>query len=215
MNYYIDFDSTLYNTSELVNKMLSALATAINKQNPNLKAEDMLPEEKALFNSKGIYNIFRLCEFFADKYSLDASLLIDAVNNSINNGQDLVYPDTIEFLLRLRESGHNINMLTYTAKESIDYQVQKVKGSGLVEYFDNIIITSTPKWQLDFNYSNGIFIDDNPKDLAGLYSKSPIAVIRIKRDNNKYSDKPMPDDIVIPEHSTFSTINLEILERLI
>ena len=199
MNFYIDFDSTLYNTSGLVEKMLRALAAEMSNQDSSLDAEEMYLEEKGMFNSKNIYNIFELCRYFAKKYNLDADSLILAVNGVISNGKDLVYEDSAEFLKQLKAMGHRINMLTYTAQDGLEYQMQKIYGSGLIQLFDNIIITSTPKWQLDLNYSQGVFVDDNPKDLAGLHGNNPIAVIRIKREGNKYASKPMPDDIQIPE----------------
>ncbi len=208
MNYYIDFDSTLYNTSGLVEKMLKALAKEMNRQNSKLNAEQMYLEEKKLFNRDGIYNIFELCKYFAIQYGLNAEDLISAVNGAINNGKDLVYNDSVDFLKSAREKGNKLYMLTYTSQDGLEYQIQKVYGSGLVPFFDNIIITSTPKWQLDLDYTKGIFIDDNPKDLAGLYENKPYAIVRIKRDGNKYATKPMPEGIQLPEYTSLKEIEL-------
>ena len=208
MKYYIDFDSTLYNTSGLVDAMLKALAEAINKQNKSLNTNDMYLEEKNMLKSKKLYNINEPCEYFADKYNLVVTPLINEVERVVNNSESFVYPDTIEFLQKLKKDNHTINLITYTAKQGIEYQVQKIQGSGLIKYFDNIIVTSTPKWKLDLDYTTGIFIDDNPDNLVGLYSKNPQNLIRIKREGNKYSAKSMPENINIPEYTDFSQIKM-------
>jgi len=208
MKYYIDFDSTLYNTSGLVDAMLKALAEAINKQNKSLNTNDMYLEEKNMLKSKKLYNINEPCEYFADKYNLVVTPLINEVEKVVNNSESFVYPDTIEFLQKLKKDNHTINLITYTAKQGIEYQVQKIQGSGLIKYFDNIIVTSTPKWDLDLDYTTGIFIDDNPDNLVGLYSKNPQNLIRIKREGNKYSAKSMPENINIPEYTDFSQIKI-------
>ena len=202
MIYYIDFDSTLFNTSGFIKEILTALSKEINFQDCNLDAEEIYLEVKKVYAKDNIYNLNELCKYFADKYNLNEERLVNSVDNVINNGKDFVYNDSVEFLKNLINNGHKINLLTYTLKERIEYQVQKVYGSGLVKYFENIIITTAPKWKLDLNYSNGIFIDDNPKDLAGLYHQNSQAVVRIKREGNKYSSKSMPDNIEIPEYAS-------------
>ena len=202
MIYYIDFDSTLFNTSGFIKEILIALSKEINFQDCNLGAEKIYLEVKKVYAKDNIYNLNELCKYFAEKYNLNEERLVNSVDNVINNGKDFVYNDSVEFLKNLINNGHKINLLTYTLKERIEYQVQKVYGSGLVKYFENIIITTAPKWKLDLNYSNGIFIDDNPKDLAGLYHQNSQAVVRIKREGNKYSSKSMPDNIEIPEYAS-------------
>lgn len=205
MNYYIDFDNTLYNTPLLTNKMLNSIVNSIREKN-NLSSEDLYKECKSMFNRDHIYNIYELARYFADKYNLDSATVINNLNNIILNGSDLVFEDTIPFLQKLKEQGHKLYMLTY-CKESLEYQSIKVAGSKLADFFDALFITSVPKYTLDINYSNGIFIDDNPSDLLGLYSKNAKQVIRLRRPGNKYSVKDMnnPD---IKEYSNFNEINI-------
>jgi hypothetical protein len=128
------------------------------------------------------------------------------INSVINNGEKFVYSDTIPFLKRLTDGGHTVNMLTYTKQESIDYQIQKIKGSGLANFFKNIFIVSSTKKELGLDYKNGIFIDDNPSDLVGLSETNPKDLIRIRRDNNKYSKIEMPDNIKFKEYPNFNQL---------
>ena len=203
MNYYIDFDNTLYNTPLLTNKMLNSIVNSI-KEKMDLNSEDLYQECKGMFNREHIYNIYELAKYFSYKYNLDSSIVINNLNNIILDGSDLVFEDTIPFLKKLKEKGHKIYMLTY-CKDSLEYQSIKVAGSKLADFFDALYITSLPKYNLDIDYTNGVFIDDNPEDLLGLYSKNAKQVIRLRRKENKYSIKNS-DNSNIQEISTLNDI---------
>ena len=75
-------------------------------------------------------------------------------------------------------------------------------------FFDALYITSKEKYKLDINYTNGIFIDDNPSDLSGLYSKNPIKVIRLRRENNKHSLENLKNEN-IKEYSNFLEVPID------
>lgn len=190
MNYYLDFDNTLYETSRLSNDMLKGLAYEISKKT-SISENDIYDELKSMFNRENIYNIYKLAKFFAKKYNIEESILIDKVEDIILDGKKYVYDDVISFLKELKEKNHIINVLTYVAKEDLSYQLTKIKGSGLSEYFDNIIISSSLKFNLDLKYEEGIFFDDSPKDLLGLASRNPKILVRVRRENNKYSKQEL------------------------
>lgn len=190
MNYYLDFDNTLYETSRLSNDMLKGLAYEISKKT-SVSENDIFDELKSMFNRENIYNIYKLAKFFARKYNIEESILIDKVEDIILDGKKYVYDDVISFLKELKEKNHIINVLTYVAKEDLSYQLTKIKGSGLSEYFDNIIISSSLKFNLDLKYEEGIFFDDSPKDLLGLASRNPKILVRVRREKNKYSKQEL------------------------
>lgn len=190
MNYYLDFDNTLYETSRLSNDMLKGLAYEISKKT-SISENDIFDELKSMFNRENIYNIYKLAKYFAKKYNIEESILIDKVEDIILDGKKYVYDDVISFLKELKEKNHIINVLTYVAKEDLSYQLTKIKGSGLSEYFDNIIISSSLKFNLDLKYEEGIFFDDSPKDLLGLASRNPKILVRVRRENNKYSKQEL------------------------
>lgn len=199
MNYYIDLDSTLYDTTALKNDMLYIIASKLCEFMQRDNIEDMIRELKAMFNREHCYNIYRLASYFAKNNNIviDDSSIIEDIENTILNGKKYVYDDVIEFLTNLKEKGNNINILTYVAQEDLSYQLTKIKGSGLSKYVDNIIITSNIKYTLDLEYNKGVFIDDKPDDLIGLASKNAKTLIRIKRKNNKYSTKEVKIDNLI------------------
>lgn len=86
--------------------------------------------------------------------------------------------------------------------------MKKLLGSGLMQYFDGIIITSEYKFLLDLKYENGIFIDDDPRDLNGLFEKNAIQVIRIRKPNNKRSKIDI-NNSQIKEYESFDDIAVE------
>lgn len=190
MNYYLDFDNTLYETSRLSNDMLNGLADEISIKTKKNKI-DIFDELKSMFNRENIYNIYKLAKYFAKKYNIEESVLIDKVEGIILDGKKYVYNDVISFLKELKEKNNIINVLTYVAKEDLSYQLTKIKGSGLSEYFDNIIISSSLKFNLDLKYEEGIFFDDNPRDLLGLASKNPKILVRVIRDENKHNKQEL------------------------
>ena len=96
MNYYIDFDNTLYNTQFLTNRILNSIVNSI-KESICLNSENLYKECKSMFNQERIYNIYELAKYFSDKYNLDYSSIINNLNNILLTSSDLVYKDTIPF----------------------------------------------------------------------------------------------------------------------
>jgi len=126
--------------------------------------------------------------------------------NNIKKCCDYIFTDSIPFLKRLKEKAHTIILLSY-AENDLQYQLSKIYNSNIVDYFDKIIVTEDLKYNLNINYTKGVFIDDNPRDLIGLYSKNPIKVIRLRRKNQKYSSEDL--NININEYENFNDIPLD------
>lgn len=199
MNYYIDFDHTLFDTPKLTERMLQTIV--------DFSKMDIMQECKSMFTREHIYNIYELAKYFASKYKLDTISLISAINNQIYNCSDLVFVDGLSFILKLKERGHKVYILSYY-EDVLQYQLAKIAGSNLADLFDGIIITKELKYNIDIDYTNGIFIDDKPQDLIGLYSKNPKKVIRLKRKNHKYSSDDL--NINIKEYENFDEIPLDL-----
>lgn len=206
MNYYIDFDNTLYETAKLTSLMIAAIGNKIGELS-GLEKEPIIQDAKDNFNST-LDNIFTHAEKMGKKYNVDSKLVVNAVNDVLSNGNEIVFEDAIRFLERLKEKGHKIHILTYVQPINMEYQLKKLMGSGIANYFDGIIITSKYKFLLDIDYTNGIFIDDDPRDLNGLFEKNPIKVIRIRKENNKRSKIDI-DNKEIEEFVSFDDIVIE------
>ncbi|MBR3613599.1 MAG: HAD hydrolase-like protein [Clostridia bacterium] len=206
MNYYIDFDNTLYETAKLTSLMIAAIGNKIGDLT-GLEKDPIIQDAKDNFNST-LDNIFTHAEKMGKKYNVDSELVVNAVNEVLSNGKEIVFEDAIRFLERLKEKGHKIHILTYVQPINMEYQLKKLMGSTIANYFDGIIITSKYKFLLDIDYTNGIFIDDDPRDLNGLFEKNPIKVIRIRKPNNKRSKIDI-DNKEIEEYVSFDEIVIE------
>jgi FMN phosphatase YigB (HAD superfamily) len=202
MNYYIDFDNTLFETAKLTEAMLKSILDSISINN-----EEVLNDVKNNFDSSND-NIFTYAEKMANKYNIDCKLVINNINNIIDNCGRFVYEDSERFLNKLKKEENKVVLLTFIPKMNQEYQLQKIKGSGLAKYFDTMILTTELKYTLDINYENGVFIDDNPRDLEGLNSMNPLRLIRMRRLNNKRSKIEMNIENM-EEYETFDAISLD------
>lgn len=206
MNYYFDFDNTLYETAKLTEVMLNAIANSISKKTGE-NLEDLKKYAKENFNST-TGNIFSFAEEMAERFGAEKQKVLEDLNNAIYNGESIVFEDARKFVEKLYRNDNKLHILTYIPdKKNHDYQMKKIIGSGIAKYFDSIIITSEYKFNLSLDYKKGIFFDDDPRDLNGLYEKNPIKVIRIRKENNKRSKIDM-ENKDIEEYVSFDDIKL-------
>ena len=189
MNYFIDFDGTLYDTTEFKKDMLNTIAKTCHEKNKELQYESLLFDVSTAL--KMGLDIDGLCKYMANKYQIKKTLLDNAVNDVLDDGEKYLYEDSIPYLLNLKKEGHNLCLLTYSSQNSVEFQKRKIIGSGLYKLFDKIEITTKPKGEFKTDYQNAVFVDDNPKELFGLCQNNPAKVIRIKRANGKYSNMPL------------------------
>lgn len=100
---------------------------------------------------------------------------------------EMVYSDTIPFLKRAKET-HRLVLLTFAMNTAL--QRRKVRGSNLVSYFDDIIMTQGAKGQEAKNYLERMgdtgwehaFIDDAPLNIDNVKMVTPhVKCIRIDR----------------------------------
>lgn len=205
MNYYIDFDNTLYETAKLTSLEMEAIARTICEEK-KIDFDKTFEEIKECFDSpKG--NFIMFAEEMAKKYEANVEKLLSKVNEVINNSSDLVFEDGKRFIKKIRENGNKVIILTYIVKGNQNQQMQKLIGSGLANEVDEIFITTELKYTLDLEYSKGIFIDDAPRDLTGLYERNPMKVIRIRKPNNKRSKVDI-DNSNIAEYVSFDDIEI-------
>jgi FMN phosphatase YigB (HAD superfamily) len=72
-----------------------------------------------------------------------------------------------------------------------EYQLDKINCSKISKYFKELLITQKLKYELDIDYKNSIFIDDNPRDLRGLVNNNSYRVIRLCRGKYMNYDKEL------------------------
>ena len=208
MNFFIDFDHTLYNTPLLTNDMLNALAAYIC-QNTNKNQENIfqLLKDKFKRGTNNIYDIYKLIEYFGNQYKYDINKATEIVNKVISNGQSYLFDDSIPFLKSLKKDNHKIYILSYNENE-VYFQAIKIAGSGLLPYVDGIFPTTSIKGDIPLDFSKCIFIDDKPKDLISIYNNKPYKIFRIRRKNDTYSE--LETGLPIPEFSSL----LELMKNI-
>ena len=204
MNFFIDFDHTLYNTPLLTNDMLNALAAYICKNtNENQENIFQLLKDKFKRGTNNIYDIYKLIEYFGNQYKYDINKATEIVNKVISNGQSYLFDDSIPFLKSLKKDNHKIYILSYNETE-VYFQAIKITGSGLLPFVDGIFPTTSIKGDIPLDFSKCIFIDDKPKDLISIYNNKPYKIFRIRRKNDTYSE--IETGLPIPEFSSLSEL---------
>ena len=183
MNYYLDFDYTLFDTYSFREELYKILE--INGLN---SSELPLTAEKK-DNSQKLLNIREAFKKLSDERNIPFENFIKPLEKLYERGQEYLYKDSVEFLEYLKSKGHKLYVITWGEKQ---YQEEKLKITKIYDYFDEIIYAETLKYELDnVDYENGIFIDDSVRDLEGLYEKNAKQLYRIKRKNGKNSNKEL------------------------
>ena len=158
MNFYIDFDNTLYETGRLTKDTVKALADTVASNGFDLN--EVLQFISKSYNHT-LDNFFDLAQKLTKKYGTSynvlESLIIDYL---IKKGENYVFSDSVPFLDRLKASGEKICILTYSANQNnLDYQALKLAGSKLLSHVPEFYITTRYKYELEIDYKNGRFID--------------------------------------------------------
>ena len=192
---YIDFDGTLFNTTELYSNFINIF----KKYNINkLDIDKIYSQEKSLDNAA--YKII-------EKYNLNPSIYKELDKIYSHN---LVYKDVIPFLEQYYKK-YDLILLTLG---DIKFQEKKIKIANINKYFKDIIITEKDKSKLNIDYENGIFIDNNPLELKKFYNSNAKYLIRIKRKYDKYSKLTL-DINNVPEFTNFDELTkINYIEKI-
>lgn len=187
MKIYIDFDGTLYNTTKLTKNFINIF----NKYNI---------DEKYI---KKLMHNYKNYDILANKIILENNI-DKSIYNDLHNlySNDLVYQDIIPFLKKYYKK-YDLIILTLGNK---DFQEKKINSSNIKKYFKEIIITNKDKSKLNIDYINSIFIDNNPNELEKFYNSNATKLIRIKRNDDKYSKLNLSIKN-IPEFNTFEDLD--------
>lgn len=195
MKIYIDFDGTLFDTD----KYMSDFMDIFNQYGINSVIFDEVRAN--LFNDEKLFNLDIIIDYFIEKYNVDIELKYK-IDNLLTNSY--VYPEVIDCLNILINSGFELYLLTYG---DALFQLKKIEASNLSGYFKGIIITDKDKSELNLDYKNSIFIDNNPIVIEKLYESKAKKLIRIKRKSDRYT-KDKCNVCNIMECSDFNDVSL-------
>ena len=176
MKVYVDFDRTLFDCD----KFLEDFHTIISKYNI---PKDLFKECQNQSRRHG-FNPYTILNNLEEKTSFDKNIYTD-IKELMHNTSNYLYQDAIPFLEYLNKNNYQVIILTKGNKE---YQKEKITNANIDKYYSKLIVTMRHKGLLFLNYLQGIFIDDNPREIKSLYIRKPKKIIRIVRPNSKYSE---------------------------
>ena len=182
MEYYLDFDYTLFDTHAFREELYKIL----EKNGFDKTYLTLTPELKE--NGQKLLNIKELFKSLSKLRNIPINNFLEPLEELYSRGSEFLYDDTVEFLKYLKSKNNNVYILTWGEKE---FQKEKIEASKLDKYIDEAIFAEQLKFTLDIDYKNGIFIDDSVRDLEGLYNQKAKQVYRIKRENGKNSKKEL------------------------
>lgn len=182
MNYYLDFDYTLFDTHAFREELYKIL----EKNGFDKTYLTLSPEMKT--NGQKLLNIKEVFGNLAKPRNIPIENFLEPLEELYGRCQEFLYDDSIEFIEYLKSEKHKVYILTWGEKE---FQKEKVVASKLDTYVDDIIYAEELKYTLDIEYTDGIFVDDSIRDLEGLYNQNAQQVFRIKRPNAQNSNKEL------------------------
>ena len=172
---YLDFDNTLFDTIKFNKRCKKILDKYISEE-----------EQDKIFKSfTKIYDFREVLNILSINYKIDKELLFKEYNKALEG--NYLFDDVIEFL-EYYKNKYDLRLLTWGNNE---YQLDKTNCSNISKYFNEIIITQKYKYELDIDYKNSIFIDDNPRDLKGLMNNNSYQIIRLCRGKYKNFEKEL------------------------
>lgn len=200
MNFYLDFDYTLFDNYAFRQGLYKILEDNGLDETYLRLTPELTEEGQKLLNIKEFfYNLSKTKNIPIEKF-------LEPLDKLYSRCHEFVYDDTIEFLKYLKSIGARVYILTWGERH---FQEEKIKASGLNKYVDGIIYSEKLKYTCnDIDYKSGIFIDDSPRDLRGIYNRGG-EVYRVIRKNAKNSDKMLNIKDIVEVH------NLKEIQKII
>ena len=167
MKVYVDFDRTLFDCDKF---LVDFYALISNYNIPkDLFKECQSQSKRRGFNPDIILGLLeKKCSFNKDLYK--------DIDSLICRTSCYLFSDTISFLEKLKELNYQVVILT---RGNSLYQREKIFNAHLDKYYDKLIVTMHHKGNLNIDYNNSIFIDDNIKEIESILKMNPYKMICI------------------------------------
>jgi hypothetical protein len=201
---FIDFDGTLFNTEAFKEKLFAIFLMA------GFEQEEIESTYKAecldyLYSPEGQMNRLKKIH----QFNLEMARV--RITKLINTASSFLFKDDITYIKNIDHNMFQLNMLTLG---DIGFQKQKVKHSGIEQYFDSIDFCEIQKWDfLDTLVKKDekfVIIDDRAdtmKKIGEKFKRSfPVLMIRPQRDNN---------DPILARNHDFSGISVKNMKQAV
>jgi FMN phosphatase YigB (HAD superfamily) len=177
MKIVLDFDDTIFNTHRLMQEFLAVFSSLSFREKQFWDAYAECKEKAGDFDKEILINLFSELKSFNKK---KVGTEIDFI---ISKSRNFVYPDFFDFV-----NNFNKKDLILLSFGTTDFQGMKIKNSGIISYFKEIIITQKDKTEnlknvLIKNEGEKIFfIDDKAKQVDKIKEKLPqIVTVKMER----------------------------------
>lgn len=128
--------------------------------------------------------------------------VVEALDRVVKDSAKWLYPDVVDGLLKLSESGNELFLLTWG---DMEWQMKKIKHCGIMPLFREVISITQIKadylkaWQKDGG-GKVMLIDDKPAELKMIEATGQdMVLVRMKRAGAKYSDQETPQGMAEAE----------------
>ncbi len=190
MKIIFDFDHTIFDMASMHLALIEAIEEiGISKE-----------EYKTAYNKETNWKSFDVDSLAGrlEKMTNKPVASIKKAYHRVGDVADLfVYNDVVEALEELKADGHELRLLSWGDG---DWQLRKINSCGFKKYFTEIITVTELKadfltqWGKD--NTDVVVIDDKPAELKAINKEHPnFTLIRMRRENGKYSDQETPEGI--------------------
>ena len=205
MKIIFDFDHTIFDMTSMHDAIFDAMKEIGIDKETYVDAYELETHWK-MFTVQGVAN--RLEKIT----SIDAKKIVDAFHKVRDAADLFVYDDVMDSINLLKEAGHNVYILSWGDHE---WQRKKIESAQITDHFEEVITVN----QLKSGYlddwcgddCNVIVVDDKPAELRAIKERNPsLHLIRVRRENGKYSDQETPEAIheAVDMNQVINIVNL-------
>lgn len=181
MKIVLDFDETIFNTHAMMRELLKIFAKEGFIEN---QFWDIYKECK---KKLGDFDKGLLVDLLYESRVFDKNKVSLEIDHIIEKSNEFIYQDFFDFISNFKKK--DLILLSFG---TTDFQKIKIENSGIVKYFDDIIITSRNKAddlkEIQKKYNeNLVFIDDKAEQIDDAKKCLPqIVAIKIERINGRH-----------------------------
>jgi len=193
MKIFLDFDDTLFNTKAFIETSRSLFVDfGISEE----MYKEAWTKVKELQGRESLsYDFEAHMQVLHEKKDFDDTTLKKRMEDFyVQKAKEYVFPDTVEFLERIRNLGHHLYLISF---KTGDFQDKKIIASGLARYFDASAVGPEDKGNVikqffdENDESAGYFVDDRVNQIKSVKQAFPkIITIHMQRAEGRYHDEP-------------------------
>jgi FMN phosphatase YigB (HAD superfamily) len=206
MKVFIDFDDTLFNTSDFMNDYSQLFVAA--GLTPEIYETTYKEAHRRMGKSIEVYEAQMHTDALARQYpdinikTLRANIAVFLKDTSV-----YVFPDVKPFLEQAQKKRIQLYVLSFGQSQ---FQSEKITGTGLTPYFQEVFIVQEKKYEPIIEVMKCCapdepiwFFDDRAEFVQDVNRRLPqVKTVQVTRPEGRYRDNRSPDaDFIVPDFS--------------